>query len=134
MANLSGFTWKQLKWTFYLSLLIENNIYFACLHYFKVSLKTLKPRVKQCDYRNQKSIRIKLPSKLHVTGSLFLFNHILMVRLLHDVTSYFVQSIWKTVVESHDEKIILIKFISCTRTFFSKYIDALSHLILEQTS
>ena len=46
------------------------------MHYFKVSLKTLKPRVTQCDYINQESLRIKLPSKFHVTESLFLFNHI----------------------------------------------------------
>lgn len=66
----------QFKYIFYLSLLIENNIYFAYLHYFKVNLKTLKPRVTQCDYINQKSIGIKLLSKFHAKESLFLFNHI----------------------------------------------------------
>lgn len=60
--------WFHLKtlYTFYLNLLIENYIYFACLHYFKVSFKILKPRVAQYGQINQKIIRMKFPSKLHV--------------------------------------------------------------------
>ena len=54
-----------------------------------------------------------------------------MVKLFPDLTSYFIQSIQKVVVKSHDEKIILIGFISCAR-HFSKHIDVLSHLILKQ--
>lgn len=53
------FQWLYLKTlcTFYLKLIIENCI--ACLHYFKVSFKTLKPRVTQYDYISQEIIRMK---------------------------------------------------------------------------
>lgn len=94
--------------TFYLKLIIENPI--ACLHYFKVSFKTLKLRVTQCDYISQEIIRTKCLSN-PISLSLYSSFTTYIIKLFNDSISYFIQSIW---VLSYEKayKIMLIESIS----------------------